>query len=593
MNAVWNRDVRCWPRSAVDADVPLSPDALLASCMEGRLVDVVSQLGGWEHLLAIQLPDGINWPRHNMAGPLFIRDFYDRAWSTKLRAMSRIIGKPGISISSAAVVLGTPGIGKTAFTVYCLLRLLVARRPFRFKLCLNDLKTVNGTIDVHVNSEGVVAGGIPSAPAGYVYVHDSNTPSDESAVTADGCLLVTSPDETVWWKWRNQRAAETLHFPTHTREELRTLAWLTHCPLELVDAGMAKFGGVPRYALNAAVAGDQMRCMQEAVRGLDLDTLLRIETGSLDFVKNPTHRVFSSEVDRETLKHTGKLLIPESLVPCIMQHILESRTISAGGLIRLLELVPGACTLAGNLLEPQVLRLLPGNSFHLRQLTRDLPVPARARHLQSDAAEADTIPPLLNLRFAQQLHHVLGGSFHERIARTVHAASPEPLVHECVVPENRNEAAVDFVLSNGILCNVTLQRSHTILVDGASGAGLRALLSTCPTLIKRDGPVAYVNFVWWQLESRAAHQVQGSLVIEKKRIVDGDDAPAGIIMVSNERVHVRQFVAPIMMSEQAVRDHLYGMAATEASGAAPSSAGVAGAEGASGSVRGAAGAGDT
>ncbi|RYE83220.1 MAG: hypothetical protein EOO65_04310 [Methanosarcinales archaeon] len=134
--------------------------------------------------------------------------------------------------------------------MYCLLRLLVARRSLRFKLCLNSLSAANGTIDVHISSDGVIAEGVPTAPAGYVYVHDGNTPSDESALTADGCLLVTSPDETVWKKWQEQRDAQKIYFPSHTLEELRTLAWLTHCPLKYADAGMAKFGGIPRYALN-------------------------------------------------------------------------------------------------------------------------------------------------------------------------------------------------------------------------------------------------------------------------------------------------------------------------------------------------------
>ncbi|RYE84100.1 MAG: hypothetical protein EOO65_02840 [Methanosarcinales archaeon] len=503
---------------------------------------------GWENLLAIELPPGVAWPREDMEGPLFIRDFYHRAWTEQLRSLKPNPSKLSGSVPSRFVVLGTPGIGKTAFTMYCFLRALVDKRPVRFRMSMKDASSSDFSHDVHVSGAGVVSGQRPSTSVkSYVFIHDSNRPDDVRIGEADGCLLVTSPDERVWKEWHKQRKAQSFYFPVHTRDELRTLAWLTGSDLELVDEGMANFGGIPRFVLDEVAAGDRLERMQKAVNELDQGVLQPIEAGHTQLISDPTHEIFSEEVDRATLKQTGQLLIPHNLVPSIMKHILLRRKVDADGLIRVLEKVPGACRYAGELLEPQVLRLLEGRSFSLRQLTPDIVAPS------AGAGAAGAIPPLTSLRFATPLRQVQDGNFRELVARCVSARSDTAAVTLCAVSTNKSEAAVDFVLSNGVLCNVTLQRSHDILVEGSKGAGLRALLGACPALIQSHNGAAYVNFVWWQLVSRAHEQLRGPLVFGAAREQEGDDARADVIMVKGQAVHVRQFVAPIMMSEEALR----------------------------------------
>ncbi|RYE85206.1 MAG: hypothetical protein EOO65_00880 [Methanosarcinales archaeon] len=559
VSAVLHDKMRYWLRSVTSAGNPPASSAQLAASGVDTLSAILS-CHQWEDLLALQLPRDVFWPRNDMVGPLFIRDFYHRAWEDVFLDMRRrvVVGESGASTDEPCkfVVLGTPGIGKTAFTMYCLLRLLAARRPVRFQICGKRATSTAVGVDAHVNADGVVVGGsVPdSSTRDYVFIHDSVEPDDMMAHDAHGTLLVTSPDPDVWNDWHKQRCAKTTFFPTHTREELRLLAWLTDKPLALVDKGMPYFGGVPRYVLNSTAATDRKTQSMETIKGLSKEQMARISAGLLTDMPIVQHSLFYEDVDRETLTRTGLLHIPEQLVPVIMDHIFTARLVEASQLISLLDHVPAACTFAGQLFEQQVLRLMAGATFTLRQLTP----PGRLRRTCGQIA---ALPKVSKVKFDTNLTQTKRSPFYRVVSDLFSTVGTTRMpITACAVPAAKTQAAVDFVLSNGMLCNVTLQKCHSIVAQGTSGVGLRALLSACPQLIRhnRERDCAYVNFVWWQLQSRAMEQLPGKLVFGDGCSVDGDEDSdtACAIMVGGKRVFIRQFVASVSMTAAALHDHM-------------------------------------
>ncbi|RYE83670.1 MAG: hypothetical protein EOO65_03550, partial [Methanosarcinales archaeon] len=527
-------EVRFWLRSATDHGLPLSPEALASSSSCGKLADVVEK-HGWKNLLAVELPDGERWPRERMSGPLFIRDFYDRVWTDLLCDLQPLSGGyAGITEPSKFVLLGTPGIGKTAFTMYCLLRALVDKRPVRYRMCVKGARTPDYIFNVHVNEVGTVAGGSPPAPAkDYVFIHDSNMPDDGIASDASGSLLVTSPDVSVWRPWLTQGQANFIVFPTHTRDELLTLAWLTGCDPRLVDEGMANFGGVPRYVLNAAAAKVRLGQARRAISSLTEVQISNIAAGVLSDMPEVQHTIFYEDVDRDTFEATGTLHIPPNLLPHVMDHIIARQVLNASQLIRMLQLVPSASNFAGRLLEPHIIRLMSSAEFPLRLLTP-------AVHIMTAGGKETNLPAPAKLSFAKTIETVRVEGFAATLSDHLPPPSPKGVIRKCVLPDSQTQAAVDFVLSNGALCNVTLQLSHNIVVEGSKGAGLRALLAACPQLIHHHGEHAFVDFVWWQLASRASDQLPGRLTFGEGCKREGDEG--NVIVVNGERVHVRQFV---------------------------------------------------
>ncbi|RYE84691.1 MAG: hypothetical protein EOO65_01820 [Methanosarcinales archaeon] len=557
VRAFREKEVRYWLRNVADGGIPPSPEALAAGSGVGMLAAIVEKYG-WKNLLAIELPKGERWPRSSMKGPLFIRDFYDRAWTNKMRCLQPLkAGDEDITQPSKFVVLGTPGIGKTAFTMYCLLRVLVEKRPLRYRMHLKNGGASDYSFDLHVNEAGTVVGGSPQdSTKGYVFIHDSNSPDDGAADDAAGSLLVTSPDPKVWTEWQKQAHALDVYFPTHTREELCTLAWLTGEPLELVDAGMRRFGGVPRYVLDADLGASRWAQAKNAILKLSQQQMDQIASGALSDMPTIQHTVFAEEVDRETFTLTGQLSISPSLLSIVMEHIFYRRLVTAASLISMLEHVPAACKLVGELFEPHVLKRLAGHTFPLRQLTP----PVRARN--ADGSEGAAIPAPPHLSFATSVECVVGENFTDAVAKHSqrHPAAPSTAVSKYVKPKSKNQAAVDFVLANGMLCNVTLARSHRIVVKGKVHGGLLGLLTACPHLIRRQGGCAYVDFLWWQLASREPDQRAGPLVLADKgdnKQVDKEEdkeetmpasAKPAAIQVGSEAVYVRQFVVPVPMT---------------------------------------------
>ncbi|TPX59395.1 hypothetical protein SpCBS45565_g07758 [Spizellomyces sp. 'palustris'] len=184
----------------------------------------------------------------------------------------------------SVLVTGTPGIGKTTFAYY-MCYLIWQRNPdavivYEFaepsvtRFLLKERLATRGATDSYTFELG--------SPDSW-YIVDGTTPSFAAEAKT---LLVSSPEVSVFNKWKKQQRTVRYFMPTWTWEELETLYHDSYenmtsafdpnikFTMDLLQHRFLKFGGVPRTVLFKWDLGELEEDLEEALGRSDLQKTL-------------------------------------------------------------------------------------------------------------------------------------------------------------------------------------------------------------------------------------------------------------------------------------------------------------------------------
>lgn len=189
---------------------------------------------------------------------LFIRFFYNDLYTAVLGRAIRAEGSRG------AVILGSPGIGKSAFGLYVLFRVVREGRTVIY---------VSGHVGSALFKHGkafAIGGSVSGLPElsepGAVYISDSLRPEGAGDVFT---LVVTSPKKKVWSDLNKSPGVSQLTLPVFDEAELEALRALAFegkagCSPAAVRALCGKWGYNPRNVLTMSAKPDWQRYLESA-----------------------------------------------------------------------------------------------------------------------------------------------------------------------------------------------------------------------------------------------------------------------------------------------------------------------------------------
>jgi len=236
---------------------------------------------------------------------IFVRDFYDRFIEQQLGNFTYVEKR-----SQGAVVLGTPGIGKSAFAWYVVWKALNMGKTVLFHhfLSNNEYLLFRGDEPVQVLDKFPEFYFSDEERENMVFVVDTAPPRGYFCYT----VLVSSPDYKVVKEFLKTSSVHRYFFPTHTLHELKSMR--DSCfggnsvqgdklsDEELTRRYFELFGGVPRFALCDVANSDADMLIGEMVS--KASEMLRSQ--SIYFrpedVYDLSHRVFHLIVSRETFQ---------------------------------------------------------------------------------------------------------------------------------------------------------------------------------------------------------------------------------------------------------------------------------------------------
>ena len=204
-----------------------------------------------------------------------------------------------------AVLLGTPGIGKSTAVLYFIWRLLRETSPsLQFKYIVfrpqqkADMFLVfdAGTVVV-VDGSALLKLSVPNA----LVIYDGCTP--DFTITRCHTWLVSSPRKDVWGDWRKQTSAYMCYMPVFSLEELqrcREIAFPHLLPAQL-DELYELWGGTARYTLSWSESTWQVQLISEASAAghHDLVTVVAaLATGGGEEYSASSHLLFHLAVDK-------------------------------------------------------------------------------------------------------------------------------------------------------------------------------------------------------------------------------------------------------------------------------------------------------
>lgn len=188
--------------------------------------------------------DGASWP--DMASPLlFVRHFYAPCWES---VMAKGESKD-LSLQRKFVVMGTPGIGKSAFGLYILWRALMEGKTVIYKTRKRDAKAFLFRDGKVFDVQRIASLPEISKPSTILIV-DGMEPPSENAFT----VLITSPLRERWKEFVKTKGVQELIFPVFSFDEmlkLRASAFSSKvgCNEPAVINRYNKWGGSVRHVL--------------------------------------------------------------------------------------------------------------------------------------------------------------------------------------------------------------------------------------------------------------------------------------------------------------------------------------------------------
>lgn len=255
---------------------------------------------GFEGAAVLSLPPGCTWLSQPFQH-LFKRDFYDRFITVLLNNFNFKAGFTG------ALLIGTPGIGKSSFAMYAIWKALELGKTVVYQHYGNPTDfTVLRPDQAPVEIVGTLppAAKDPSA----VFIADSIPPHDANIKAFQ--LFVSSPSHDRVHEWMKLPTRKLFAFPTLSLQELRLMRDACYDGSDLGGAllsdeslqeRMDKVGGVPRFIFqpreNFSEGGALDTSMAKSAKRA-VDTVMRLDFENTSMY-HTSHRALHFVVSRE------------------------------------------------------------------------------------------------------------------------------------------------------------------------------------------------------------------------------------------------------------------------------------------------------
>ena len=408
----------------------------------------------------VTLPNAVYWPTLN-SSVLFVRYFYDAFFEHVLHNLEPdIVNKNWV----ASIIIGNPGIGKSAFAMYALFRAL---RDHRTVVYLAR-KSISGYLfkdgEVFTFSKQQLPCDLSTIldDPSTVLIVDGMEPPTVRAVT----LLVTSPRKDVWHDFYKTGGCARYYFPVFSLDEIQHCRRI--CFPEIDESGVLerfeRWGGIPRYVL-AKLDRDAQTQLESAARSVTLDQLLaHAEALEISDRQDLSHRLLhiklAGEVDTsipiyspDFYTNVRSELASNYVSGLVYAAAAASKRSQLIALISSEEKSRAFSVMRGHLFEQEALKVLEvGGRFLVRQLSPTGAVKSKFKKFApSDKMMFGTIEELTgNLRdYPRALH----------------------------VPRSKSQCAIDAILPGGLPANATLNVNHGIRLEGKKRAGLAGVLA--------------------------------------------------------------------------------------------------------------------
>jgi hypothetical protein len=274
----------------------------------------------------------LDWPMLQCR-VLLERDFYARFFTEKKWLGSLPPGGPQCKL----VVLGQPGIGKTAFGWWLIAQLLRSGRTVVYSR--NSAKRGTPVDEAHfVFHRGVAletlapfvnaASNLLSDPS-VVHICDSRKP------TLDGrChkIMLTSPDPDLWRWFVEKEYADTAYFPLYSDAELEVLRAAEFgeaLSKDVLALRRKAWGNVPRPVFSTKQSAVRVGILN-ALKNADLVVLQRaqieVETSMSRPSDETSHSLFLLHADRDTLKAGSVSFRSEAVGLRVLQKLAADRS---------------------------------------------------------------------------------------------------------------------------------------------------------------------------------------------------------------------------------------------------------------------------
>ena len=448
----------------------------------------------------VELPRGVEWPMLE-SSTLFVRHFY----APLVDSIFKRFEVPHLNY----LVVGNPGIGKSAFGLYVLFRALREGRNVFYlagKLKLGfHFRRTDGGRSIHkfkLDNDVLV---MSACSPRDVLICDSWTPPLCDAFT----VLISSPQRERYKEVQKQPNWRTLFFPVFSKDEIDAMARACFPLLLATPDGVAgiekrfrQWGGIPRYVL-ANVDAFSQALLRDAIAAVTMPRLLG--SVSAEGIEAATsHRV----VHIKTAGEVAAALPPDSLVqlrsdtvaatvprlpgsisangvsaaaaydvmmaadltpdtllhylpirtelgsPFIVEELYERLHVQRTELFTFLDTSAGnplIASLRGQVFELAALEQLTGGGvFRVRRLTQG----------ERSGDDVDVrLPPMATARF-------------DTAAALADAGNSGKLMR----PVSKTYAAIDAVLPTRLgVVNFTVSKTHNIVIDGDKPDGLAAV----------------------------------------------------------------------------------------------------------------------
>lgn len=388
---------------------------------------------------------------------LFIRSFYDPLINDVLKCFHDTSERP-----HHVIVTGNPGIGKSAFGVYLLVRALQQGRPVVYQsgpasgacyLFEHGRVTRFSTVDA-------VALRIESDPQ-LLYIADSYTPL--YGMNKCTTILITSPLLVRYKEYEKQTQASTMIFPVFMDAEVALMH--EHCyPTireDLVRERLALWGGIPRklFSTKATVEQDRAIVTGIATRANPKDVFIESRMPVLELAASVSHKIFHvhnlgvvkglSPSDPDFYNFFARSLSTERVEEIARQAWVTSQRKKLADLVSNTEGMQAFAsargifheTIAGDILKQ-------GGEFSSRLLT-----------FASLGQATGATRPAESSIILRPKDHVLFNNMEE--LRQLYAANPDRFFS----PVSRSFCAVDLILPKGLMVQFTVSDDHGLILE--------------------------------------------------------------------------------------------------------------------------------
>ena len=470
--------------------VPESFVSLVDSILSGAFEEIRDDQNGALKAIKLTRP-GLTWFIDDYS-TLIVRDFYLSILSHP-DMLNNFTRTPDAKMFDHLIILGNPGIGKSAFGMFVLFMALRLKHPVVYcsgKRVINVL-VEDGNVRL-LTSASIQAADILDKPS-TVFINDTMefTPYCNAFT-----FLITSPKRSRWYDYdKDQQRTQKLIFPPHTWEEYQYMnATCFHIDETLLSARFALWGGIPRFLFSRRSKEDLAELFEAAVLAIDVSKLHALSTISyIEKECEVSHRLlhFIPEGRQSQLSDDQPKLEPSSwqfykspVLVFASQEVAarvftirkESDVANMRTLLNASAGIPGLGVIRGNLFGYFAAGVLGcGGSFPIRTLGQPVEDPqadsemqARLRRLAGAAgsSEVDAPSQVTSLGLPRMEIVLFSGVEELRSAYAV-ALRNNKLATTLFFAKLKNECAIDAVLPGPRLVNFTVAKQHPLIIESS------------------------------------------------------------------------------------------------------------------------------